>query len=166
MSKLETLNDLLVHEIKDLYSAENQLLTALPKMAKAATSSALQEAFEEHLEQTKEHVKRLERAMEQLDGSPRGKACKAMQGLIEEGEETIREDAEDSIRDAALIGAAQKVEHYEIAGYGTVVAFAERLGLEEVAEILRTTLDEESETDRKLTSLSESLNAEAEVAKE
>jgi ferritin-like metal-binding protein YciE len=166
MSKLETLNDLLVHEIKDLYSAENQLLTALPKMAKAATSRELREAFEEHLAQTKEHAKRLERAMDLLDGSPRGKACKAMQGLIEEGEETIREDAEDSIRDAALIGAAQKVEHYEIAGYGTVVAFAERLGLDEVAEILRTTLDEESETDRKLTSLSESLNAEAEVADE
>ena len=163
MSKTATLHELLVEELRDLYNAETQLTKALPKMAKAATDESLKAGFEEHLDQTHEHIARLERAMELLDAPTKGKTCKAMKGLIAEGEEKIKEDASPSVRDAALIGAAQKVEHYEIAGYGTVRTYAELLGEEEVVSLLQQTLDEEAETDRKLTQLASSLNLKADT---
>jgi ferritin-like metal-binding protein YciE len=160
--KLKSLEDLLTHELKDLYSAETQLVKALPKMAKAATHEDLKAGFEEHLEQTKEHVARLERAAKLLDIKLTGHTCKAMQGLVEEGAEMIHEDADSAVRDAGLIGAAQRVEHYEIAGYGTARCLAETLGHDEVAEILEETLEEEKDTDKKLTELAESaINIEA-----
>ena len=161
MPKIENLRDLLVHELKDLYSAETQLVKALPKLAKAATDEDLVAAFEEHLEQTKGQVERLDRVFEILEEKPRGKTCEAMKGLVAEGEETISEDAADEVKDAALIAVAQKVEHYEIAGYGTVRTFANLLGEREVADLLQETLDEEGETDKKLTEIAESLNVEA-----
>ena len=160
--KLNTLADLLTHELKDLYSAENQLVKALPKMAKAATNPDLKAGFEEHLEQTKGHVERLEKIAETLEIKLSGHKCKAMEGLVEEGAELIGEDAEDSVRDAGLIGAAQRVEHYEIAGYGTAKALALKLGHDDVADLLDETLQEEKETDEKLTELAESaVNSEA-----
>jgi ferritin-like metal-binding protein YciE len=163
--KLNTLADLLHHELKDLYSAEKQLVEALPKMAKAATNAELKAGFEEHLEQTKGHVARLDEIAKALGLKLSGHKCKAMEGLIEEGADLIEEDADESVRDAGLIGAAQRVEHYEIAGYGTARALALRLGHEEQADILAETLNEEKETDAKLTELAESaVNAEAEGA--
>jgi len=153
--KLKSLEDLLLHELKDLFSAENQLVKALPKMAKAATNEELKAGFEEHLEQTKGHVERLDEIADLLGKKLTGHKCKAMEGLVEEGGELISEDAADAIRDAGLIGAAQRVEHYEIAGYGTARALALHLGHEEIAELLEQTLDEEKETDRKLTELAE-----------
>ena len=165
--KLESLRELLVDELKDLYSAENQLVKALPKMAKAAASPELKAAFEEHLEETKGHVGRLVTIFEQLEGSPKGKKCKAMEGLVEEGSEFIDADGEDSVKDAALICAAQKVEHYEIASYGCARTFATLLGLDEVAELLQETLDEEGNADKKLTELAETvINVEAATAEE
>jgi ferritin-like metal-binding protein YciE len=166
MPKVTNLNELLIDELKDLYSAETQLIKALPKMAKAASHEQLKAGFEEHLEQTKTHAERLERALEILGGTPKGKKCKAMEGLIEEGSEKIELDAEPALKDAALIGAAQKVEHYEIAGYGTARTFAQILGEEEVVELLETTLEEESATDEKLTEIAETINEEAEQAAE
>ena len=157
MAKLKSLEVLLQQEIKDLYSAENQLVKALPKMAKAATSPELNEAFKTHLEETKVHVQRLEEVAKLLETTPKGKVCKAMQGLVEEGSEVVEEDSEGNIKDLALIGAAQKVEHYEIAGYGTARALAEALGLDEVVELLQTTLDEEGTTDKLLTGLAEEI---------
>ena len=154
--KLQTLNDLLHHELKDLYSAENQLVKALPKMAKAATNADLKAGFEEHLEQTKGHVERLDQIGEQLGMKLTGHKCKAMEGLIEEGAELIGEDAEDSVRDAGLIGAAQRVEHYEMAGYGTCRTWARLLGYENQAQLLQMTLDEEKQTDLDLTDIAES----------
>jgi ferritin-like metal-binding protein YciE len=159
MAKLNNLCDLLIHELQDLYSAETQLVKALPKMARAATNDELQSGFNEHLQQTKQHVERLERIMGILGASPQGKTCKAMQGLIAEGEETMQEDAEPAVRDAALIAAAQKVEHYEIAGYGSARTFAELLAQDEISEILQETLDEEGETDKRLTEIAETINA-------
>lgn len=159
MSKLKSLHDLLVHSVKDLYSAETQLVKALPKMAKAATDPKLVEGFKAHLEETKEHVSRLEKVAELLDASPRGVSCKAMKGLVEEGEETIEEEAEPAIKDLALISAAQKVEHYEIAGYGSAVALAKSIGNTEAAALLQTTLDEEGTTDKKLTALANKIAA-------
>ena len=161
--QLSTLEDLLVDELKDLYSAENQLLKAIPKMAKAATSKALKAGFEKHLKQTEGHVERLEQVCEILDASPKGKKCKAMKGLIEEGADVIEEDAEPEVKDAALIAAAQKVEHYEIAGYGCVRTYAELLGNTKAAKLLQQTLDEEADTDKALTKLAESINVEAEA---
>lgn len=162
--KLESLQGLYVEELKDLYSAENQLLKALPKMAKAATSDELKNAFMEHLDQTKEHVARLEKIFEGLEVSPKGKKCKAMEGLIEEGKETIEADGADEVRDAALIAAAQRVEHYEMAGYGCVRTYARMLGHTEAEELLQTTLDEEGDCDHKLTALAEEvINVEAEA---
>jgi ferritin-like metal-binding protein YciE len=155
------LRELYVEELKDLYSAENQMVKALPKMAKAATSEDLRAGFEEHLEQTKEHVARLERIFKALDESPKGKTCKGMQGLVGEGSELIEEDPEPEMLDAGLISAAQRVEHYEIAGYGCVATYAELLGENEAAQLLRTTLKEEHETDEKLTELSKDINVEA-----
>ena len=155
--KLESLQDLLVDQLKDLYSAENQIIKALPKMAKAASSSELRDGFQEHLEQTKNHAKRLEQICEQLDVNPKGKKCKAAEGLIEEGKELIEEDAEPAVMDAGLICAAQKVEHYEMAAYGCARTWAEQLGLHDVAQLLRETLDEEKETNEKLTQIAESM---------
>lgn len=160
--KLKNLEDLLLHELKDLYSAENQLVKALPKMAKAASHQELKAAFEEHLEQTEGHVERLDEIAEMLDKKLTGHTCKAMKGLIEEGSDLISEDAEASVRDAGLIGAAQRVEHYEIAGYGTARCLAEQLGHSEIADLLEQTLEEEKETDENLSELATStINAEA-----
>jgi ferritin-like metal-binding protein YciE len=154
---MDSLKDLFIDELKDLYNAENQLLKALPKMAKKASSPDLRAAFQEHLGQTEGHVDRLEKIFKRLGEKPTGKTCKAMKGLVEEGKEIIEEDGEDSVLDAALIGAAQRVEHYEMAGYGTVRAFASVLGEEDAADLLQETLDEEGETNKKLTALAESL---------
>jgi ferritin-like metal-binding protein YciE len=154
------LRELYIDELKDLYSAENQLVKALPKMAKASTSDDLRSGFEEHLEQTKTHVQRLETIFEKLGESPKGKKCKGMEGLIAEGAEAI-EEYEAELLDAALIGAAQRVEHYEMAGYGTVIAFAEELGESDHVSILNETLEEEKETDEKLSDLAEDINANA-----
>jgi ferritin-like metal-binding protein YciE len=152
---------LYIDELKDLYNAETQLVKALPKMAKASTSEELRKGFEEHLEQTKGHVSRLEEIFESLSESPKGKKCKGMEGLIEEGSEMIDEDFEDGVKDAGLIGAAQRVEHYEIAGYGTARSFAEILGEDNHVSLLSQTLQEEEETDEKLTELAKTINAEA-----
>ena len=160
----ESLHDAFEEELKDVLSAEKQLVKALPKMAKAATNEDLKAGFEEHLEQTKGHVERLEQVFELLDKTPRAKKCKAMEGLIEEGSEILEEDMEPEVMDAMLIAAAQKVEHYEIATYGTLVTWARQLGMEDAANLLQETLDEEKDTDMKLTQLAEtSINAEAEA---
>lgn len=162
--KLKTLEDLFHHELKDLYSAEKQLLKALPKMAKAATNDDLRQAFEHHFEETEEQVNRLEKIFEELGVSSRGPKCAAMEGLIEEGKEIMEEDSEPEVLDAALICAAQRVEHYEIAGYGCARTFAHQLGHEKIAATLQRTLDEEGATDHKLTQLAESrVNSAAEV---
>lgn len=153
--KINTLEDLLTDELKDLYSAENQLIKALPKMAKAAYSEELRMAFEEHLEQTRNHATRLEQVCQELDVSPRGKKCVGMEGLIEEGKEIMSEDADPAPMEAGLIGAAQKVEHYEIAAYGTASAHARQLGFNSIARILDKTLEEERTADEKLTKLAE-----------
>lgn len=166
MSKITTLHDVYIEQLKDLYNAENQLIKALPKMAKAAHSPELSQGFKEHLEQTREHAARIEEIFKKLDKSPAGRKCKAMEGLIAEGAETIHENASPSAKDALLIAAAQRVEHYEIAGYGSVRTFAKLLGEDEAVELLQQTLDEEAETDEKLTEFAESINVEAEQAKE
>ncbi len=160
--KLNSLQALYKDHLKDLYSAEQQLIKALPKMAKSASSPQLKNAFQMHLEQTKSHAERIERLFQDLDGSPRGKKCKGMEGLIMEGEEMIKEDADPDVKDAGLIAAAQRVEHYEIAGYGTVRTYAQVLGMQEHARMLQQILDEEGNTDKKLTQLAESgINLEA-----
>jgi ferritin-like metal-binding protein YciE len=153
--KLKSLEDLYVDELKDLYSAENQLLKALPKMAKAASAPRLTKAFESHLKQTRDHVARLEKIFKKLGGSPKGKKCKAMEGLLAEGKELMAEDADAAVMDAALIGAAQRVEHYEMAGYGCVRTYARLLGHNEATKLLQKTLDEEGATDKALTKLAE-----------
>jgi len=163
MPELSTPRELLVEELKDLYSAEKQLTKALPRMAKAAATPDLRQAFEAHLEETKVHVERLEEIMSNLDESPRGKKCVAMEGLIEEGREMMEEDATPAIRDLALIGAAQKVEHYEIAGYGTARTLAELAGEKQVAKMLQRTLDEEGKTDKLLTSIASEVSTEPET---
>jgi ferritin-like metal-binding protein YciE len=154
--KLESIENLFLHEIKDLLSAEKQLVKALPKMAKGASSQALREGIEDHLEQTKRHVERLEKVFKLLDKSPRAEHCRGMEGLIEEGSDLLEEDGEPHVKDAALIAAAQRVEHYEISGYGTARTLAELLGLDEAATLLQQTLEEEKETDEKLTELATS----------
>ena len=162
--KIKTLHDALVHDLQDLYSAEVQLTKALPKMAKASSHQELTAAFQDHLEQTKGHVERLEKALKQLEASTRGEKCKAMEGLIEEGKSTLELDAEEQVRDALIISAAQKVEHYEIAGYGTARTFAKLLGEDDIASILQETLDEEKATDKALTEIAETVvNQEGEV---
>lgn len=162
---LETMEDLYVDELKDLYSAETQIVKALPKMAKAASSPKLRQGFEEHLKQTEGHVQRLEQIFEKLGKSPRGKACKGMQGLLEEGEELIEEEGASEVKDAGLIAAAQRVEHYEIAAYGSVRTFAQELGDNEAVSLLQQTLDEEAATDEKLTKLAtSSINEKATAA--
>jgi ferritin-like metal-binding protein YciE len=165
--KLESLHDLYVMELKDLYSAENQLVKALPRMAKAANSPELRAALEEHLEVTRGQVERLEKIFRKLDAKPKGKGCKAMEALIEEGKELLKSDADPMVLDAGIIAAAQKVEHYEIAGYGCVRTYARMLGYEDAAELLQETLDEEGEADKTLTELAESsINVEAEIGQE
>jgi ferritin-like metal-binding protein YciE len=160
--EMQTLRDLYLDELKDLWSAEKQLLKALPKMAKAASNAELSKAFQTHLRQTEQHVQRLERIFDELGESPRGKKCIGMEGLIEEGEELVKEDPEPEVLDAGLIMKAQHVEHYEIAGYGTVRTYARLLGSENQAQLLQQTLDEEGETDKLLTQLAESsINVEA-----
>lgn len=155
------LRELYVEELKDLYNAENQLLKALPKMAKAASSEELRQGFEEHLEQTRGHVERLETIFESLDENPKGKKCMGMEGLVKEGSEVMSEDFEGPLMDAALIGAAQRVEHYEIAAYGTVSEFAKLLGQNEQVSLLEKTLEEEKQTDEKLTNLAKDINSQA-----
>jgi ferritin-like metal-binding protein YciE len=164
--KSNRLKHLYVSELKDLYSAENQMVKALPKMVKAATSKELRAGFEEHLGQTKEHVSRLEKIFKTLGESPTGKKCKGMEGLIKEGSEMIEETSNPEELDAGLISAAQRVEHYEIAGYGCVCAYAKLLGEDQAESILRNTLDEEKTTDGKLTELSNNINIEAEESEE
>jgi ferritin-like metal-binding protein YciE len=161
MSKINTLQEAFIEQLRDIYNAETQLTKALPKMAKAAHDETLKQGFEEHLEQTREHITRLEEIFEELDEKPTGKKCAAMAGLVEEGSETIGEDATPAVKDSLLIAAAQRVEHYEIAAYGTVKAFATVLGHEDAVELLDETLKEEIATDEKLTEAAESINAEA-----
>ncbi len=164
--KLNSLQELYVSELKDLYDAENRIIKALPKMAEAASRPDLRAAFEEHLQQTRHHAERLEQILRGLDESPKGQKCKGMQGIIDEGEDMMEKDAPDSVADAALIAAAQRVEHYEIAAYGTVRSYARQLGYADQAELLNQTLQEEGETDKKLTSLAESsINEEAKTAR-
>jgi len=160
--KAHSLKELFIEELRDLYDAENQLTKALPKMAEGSSSPELREAFEEHLEQTRNHVSRLEKVFAGLGEKPKAEKCKGMEGLIKEGSELLKEDDFDSeVKDAAIIGAAQKVEHYEIAGYGTVRTFAELLGEDEAVSLLEETLEEEKETDQKLTELADQINVEA-----
>lgn len=164
MPALNSLKDLLVEELRDLHNAENQLVKALPKMAKAASNEELKEGFTQHLEETRGHIDRLDRALKMLGASAKGKTCHAMKGLVEEGAEAIEAEGPDAIRDAQLIGAAQRVEHYEIAAYGTARAFAETIGETKIADLLQDTLDEEGETDKKLTALAQTVNEEANAA--
>jgi ferritin-like metal-binding protein YciE len=160
--ELESLRELYIDELKDLYSAEKQLVKALPKMAKNATNPELKKAFQDHLAKTEQHVERLEQIFESLEASPRGKKCVGMEGLIEEANEMLEEDAEEEVLDAGLISKAQHVEHYEMAGYGTVRTYALTLGESEHAELLEQTLSEEKEADELLTQLAEnSINIEA-----
>jgi ferritin-like metal-binding protein YciE len=162
--KLDSMQKLYIEELRDLYNAENQLVKALPRTAEGASHPELKQAFEDHLEQTKEHVERLEEIFKRLGEKPAGETCKAMKGLIEEGAEILEADGDESVIDAALIGAAQRVEHYEIAAYGTVRTFARMLGEEEAAELLQETLDEEGEADKLLMELAEAVvNVEATV---
>ena len=162
MANLDSLEELLEEELKDIYNAEKQLTKALPKMAKKAGAAELKQAFEEHLAQTERQIERLEEVFEQLGMPARGKKCKGMENLIAEGEEMLAEIEDEDTRDAALIAAAQKVEHYEIASYGTVRTWANLLGKPEAAALLEETLEEEKQTDQNLTSMAESfINAEA-----
>ena len=154
--ELETLQDLYIYELKDLYSAEKQLVRALPKMAQAAKNEQLSAGIQKHLEQTKQHAARLEKILSSHKQSTRGAKCKGMAGIIAEGAEMIEEEADPEVKDAGLISAAQRVEHYEIAGYGTVRTYAELLGDKEAAKLLQTTLQEEEETDKELTKVAKS----------
>lgn len=156
----QSLRELYVAELKDIYNAEQQLLKALPRLAKASSSDELRQAFEAHLEETRAQVVRLETIFERMEQSPKGKKCVGMEGLVKEGAEMM-EEFEDSVLDAGLISAAQRVEHYEIAGYGSVIAFAELLGDSQAASLLQESLAEEEQADRKLTELSEGINSDA-----
>ncbi len=159
---MNTLQDVLEHELKDLYSAETQLIEALPKMAQAAQTPKLRQAFEKHLTQTKEHKARLEQLGQDMDIDLGGETCKAMQGLVREGDDLIKKEKPGIARDAALIAAAQRVEHYEMAGYGSARTYARTLGHGKVADTLQKTLDEEGQTDKDLTKLAEtSINDDA-----
>jgi ferritin-like metal-binding protein YciE len=153
--EMESLKDLFIDQLKDIYSAETQVTKALPKMAKKASSTELQNAFKMHLDQTQDQIKRLDEIFSSLGKNPKGKKCKGMQGLLEEGEEMMSEDATPEVLDAGLIAAAQRVEHYEISAYGTARAYARVLGDEKAASLLDQTLQEESETDKKLNQLAE-----------
>jgi len=155
--KPKTIEDLYIQEMKDLYDGEKQILRALPKMAKASTSEKLRAAFEQHLEQTRKQVERLEQIFEKHNQKPTGKKCTGMQGIIEEGSELMGDVDPSPLLDAGLIAAAQRVEHYEMAGYGTVCAFAQQLGDTQALKLLKQTLDEEKATDEKLTQIAESM---------
>jgi ferritin-like metal-binding protein YciE len=157
MAKIRTFEDLFMDEIKDVYNAEQQLTKALPKMAKAASTPELKQAFEKHLEETREQVRRLELVFEELGAPVKGKTCQGMKGLIEEGQELVKEGMESEVLDAGLIGAAQRVEHYEIAAYGTIRTMAETLGHTKVVKLLEQTLKEEKAADEKLTQIAESV---------
>jgi ferritin-like metal-binding protein YciE len=159
--ELDTLEALYIDELKDLWSAEKQILKALPRMIRAAGDKDLKRAFTQHERQTRQHVARLERIFKQLDASPRGKKCVGMEGLLEEGAELIKEKPDQDVLDAGLISAAQHVEHYEMAGYGTVRTWARLLGRDDQADLLQQTLNEEGETDKLLTSIAEAVNVEA-----
>jgi ferritin-like metal-binding protein YciE len=167
MAKLKSLDDLLVHELQDIYHAEGQILKALPKMIKAASHPELQGAFEEHLEQTEGQIERLDQAFKLLGVPAKGKKCEGMAGLIEEGSKVMEQDADPSVMDAALIAAAQKVEHYEIASYGCVCTYAEMLGYDQVHDLLGQNLEEEEATDEKLSIIAENVvNVDAEEAED
>jgi ferritin-like metal-binding protein YciE len=155
--KLDTLKKLYLEELRDIYNAEQQLVKALPKMAKGASSDELKQAIEDHLGETKTHVERLEEIFSGLDEEAKGKTCKAMKGLIEEGSEILDEKGEESVLDAGIIAAAQKVEHYEIATYGTLRSWADLLGEDEAADLLQQTLDEEGEADKRLNEIAEGI---------
>lgn len=161
MSKIKNLEELLVDELRDLYSAETQLIKALPKMEEAATNSDLKDAFQHHLAQTRGHADRLLKAFEILGKSESGKTCQAMKGLIDEGSEAIKTNAPDAVRDANLIGAAQRVEHYEMAAYGCARAFALKLGRQNIVDLLQMTLKEEGDANKKLISIAENVNEDA-----
>ncbi|UII31392.1 ferritin-like domain-containing protein [Fulvivirga ulvae] len=163
-NKLNNLEDLFKHELKDLYSAETQILDALPKMVEKASNPDLKKAFEHHLEETKNQKQRLEEVCKKLEMDPKGETCKAMQGIIKEAQDMLKEDADPEVMDAALIAEAQRVEHYEIAGYGTVCTFAERLGYTDIKNKLAETLDEEKNADQKLSTVSKNVNAKAEAS--
>lgn len=163
---MESMQDLYLHELRDIYNAEKQILQALPKMAKAANHDELRRAFEEHRQVTEEQVRRLDTIFDDLGQKSSGKKCKGMEGLIEEGEEILKEDADPDVRDAALIAAAQRVEHYEISAYGTARTYAQSLGFNNHVELLQRTLDEEAQTDERLSKLAESrVNRDAEVGR-
>ncbi len=163
---INSLHELYVEQLRDLYDAENQLVKALPKMAETSNSDELRQGFEDHLEQTKEHVQRLETIFQTLGEKPKGEKCKGMEGLVKEGSEVLDEDMQEDVKDAAIIAVAQRVEHYEISGYGTARTFANLLGEDEAASLLEKTLDEEKETDAKLTQLAENINVEAQEGTE
>jgi ferritin-like metal-binding protein YciE len=163
---VNSLHELYVEQLRDLYDAENQLVKALPKFAEASSSDELREGFEEHLGQTKEHLQRLEQIFETLGERPKGAKCKGMEGLLKEGSEALAEDMQESVKDAAIIAAAQRVEHYEISGYGTARTFANLLGEDQAVSLLQKTLDEEKETDAKLNQLAENINVEAKESTE
>jgi ferritin-like metal-binding protein YciE len=158
---IHSLQELFVEELKDIYDAEHQLIDALPKMAAGVVSPTLRTAFTDHLKQTRDHIKRLEQVFKAMDMQPTRKPCKAMQGLVKEGDEMLDEDADDIVKDAGLIAAAQRVEHYEMAGYGTLRTFAYVLGFQDVARLLQQTLDEEETTDKKLSQIANDINIEA-----
>jgi ferritin-like metal-binding protein YciE len=164
MMPLNSMKELLVSELRDLYSAEKQLVQALPKMAKKASSPALKQAILDHLEETRTHVTRIEDACKELDAKPTGKKCKGMEGLVEEGKEMMEEEGEEAVRDAGLITAAQRVEHYEMAAYGCAITFAKELGESRVAKLLTQTLEEEEAADKKLTEIAEGEVNEAAMA--
>jgi len=162
---MSTLKELYIEELEDIYDAEQQITEALPKMMNAASSPALRSSFEQHLEQTRGQIERLDQILEKLDADKNGKPCKGMRGIIAEGNEVLKEEAAPEVRDAALISAAQRVEHYEMASYGTAVTFARQLGEDQAAQLLEQTLEEEKQTDLKLTKLAESrINKKAEQA--
>ena len=158
---MEQLKELYVDELRDMLDAENQLIKALPKMAKESRSEQLRSGFEEHLEQTKTHANRLEQILEALGEAPKGKKCKGMQGIVAEGKEILGEDYEGALKDSAIISVAQRVEHYEIAAYGCVREYAQLLGENEAVSLLGKTLEEEKETDKKLTELAQTINLDA-----
>jgi ferritin-like metal-binding protein YciE len=162
--EMASLKDLMIEELKDLYSAEKQITTALPKMIKAASASELKKAFKDHLAQTEKQIERLDEIFVKLDEKSGGKKCKGMEGVIADGAELLEEEAEPEVLDAGLIGAAQHVEHYEIAGYGCAKTYANLLGFKDIAKLLEQTLAEEKETDKLLTKIAESINVEAEQA--
>lgn len=163
--KLNSLKDLLEHEVKDLYSAETQLIDALPEMAKAASNSKLKQCFEDHLKETQNQLERLQQVAEMMDMDPKGETCAAMKGLVKESKDMIKKQGNEDVKDAGLIAAAQRVEHYEMAGYGAAHTYAQQLGLKDAAKLLQETLDEEKNADTKLNKIALSnINKKAEKA--